>query len=289
MPAGIRRLSKPLGLAASTLMVGFLGLTDYLTGRELSFSIFYLVPISVAALACGLPWTVLVSLASAGTWMWADLAAGSVYSSPLIPFWNAVVRLGYFILHSLLLTMLVRQSRRLRSMALHDPLTGAINSRHFEVLVRRELERARRSKSPITIAYADLDNFKGINDSLGHGAGDEVLRTVVSSIGGSIRPGDILARMGGDEFALVLPDTDREGATLVLDRLRATLRNEFRDNRWAVSLSVGAVTFRSAPASFDALVQRADELMYRVKESGKDDLRLETWPPDVDGAAAAHP
>jgi diguanylate cyclase (GGDEF)-like protein len=278
IPKRLRELSKPLGVAAAVFAVAFLGVTDYLTGSELSFSIFYLLPISVTTLVAGGGAGLAISILSAGVWMVADLTAGAAYSHPLIPYWNATVRLGYFCMHTLLLTFLATLIERMRDLGLRDPLTGAANWRYFQEIAQRELAVHRREKRPITMAYADLDNFKAINDTLGHDAGDEVLRTTAEVIQAQIRPADTLARVGGDEFALLFPQADPPGAQVVLQRVKAALAETFASNKWPVSASVGAVTFLALPSTVEALVKRADDLMYRVKRDGKNAVLHETWP-----------
>jgi diguanylate cyclase (GGDEF)-like protein len=219
-----------------------------------------------------------ISLVSAAAWLGADLLGGASYSHPLIPYWNATVRLGYFCLHTSLLVVLNTLIERMRDLGLRDPLTGASNWRYFHEIAQRELDVHRRDKRPITMAYVDIDNFKTINDTLGHDAGDDVLRTTAEVIQSQIRPGDILARVGGDEFALLFPAVDPPGADVVLQRVHGALQQTFEGNNWPVSVSVGAVTFTALPSSVEALVKRADDLMYQVKRAGKNNVVHETWP-----------
>lgn len=246
-----------------------IGVIDFLTGYELSFSVFYLIPISLLAwvggrwwgLACALLGTLVASL--------ADFLTGHVYSSPVYIYWNAGMRLVLFVTIAILLStvkVLIEQEKRLARV---DHLTGAANSRSFLETLSAELDRSRRYKRPFTLAYIDLDNFKVVNDSLGHGAGDEVLQTVVDVIREQIRRTDVVARLGGDEFALLLPETDHDAARIAIEKIRSSLLSKMNERHWPVTASIGSLTCRDARLSVDQLIKQADDLMYEAKLMGK--------------------
>jgi diguanylate cyclase (GGDEF)-like protein len=148
---------------------------------------------------------------------------------------------------------------RLRAMAGTDVLTGLANRRSWELTLERELARAWRQHSPVAIAVIDLDDFKALNDRRGHLAGDRLLKELSAAWGDVIREEDVLARPGGDEFGIVLPDCGQEQAGQILDRLRA---------------KTPAVTFSAGLASWDgseqagSLLERADIALYRAKNRG---------------------
>jgi diguanylate cyclase (GGDEF)-like protein len=158
---------------------------------------------------------------------------------------------------------------RERVLARVDPLTGAINGRTFYECVAAEAERSRRTAQPMTLAYLDLDNFKQLNDRLGHAVGDAALVEVVQVLRGHLRVNDLLARLGGDEFAVLLPETDVGGATALLVRLQELVGAAMQARGWPVTASVGAATFLKPPRDVDLMVQRVDGLMYRAKRQGK--------------------
>ena len=120
-----------------------------------------------------------------------------------------------------------------------------------------------------SVITKNLDGFKEINDRFGHGAGDAVLVTVAQTMQLGIRQTDMAARMGGDEFALILPDTDRDAATTVLKKLLKMLEGNMRQSGWSVTFSIGAVTFITPPGSLQEMIKRADDVMFSVKNSGK--------------------
>src|SRR5207247_8628556 len=122
---------------------------------------------------------------------------------------------------------------------------------------------------PRTLAYLDLDDFKQLNDRLGHAAGDKALQRVVQTIQVHLGGSGLLARLGGDEFALLLPEIGPEGAEVFLARLQGLLSQEMARGGWAVSMSVGAITFLRPLYEVDQMIQRVDLLMYGAKRKGK--------------------
>lgn len=261
-------------LAAFALAV-VMGVVDYVTGAELSFSIFYLLPVSLATLAGGRLPGFLVAAFSAGLWFCADFLAGHVYSHPSVPFWNAAVRLGYFCLHTLFLSALRTSLEHERELARTDPLTGVANWRGLEEYFSRELGNPSAPARPVTIAYIDIDNFGTVNNLLGHEAGNDVLRAITHAAAANVRSSDIVARVGGDEICVLLPGAEPSGARAALERMRRQVAALAAEKGWPVTLSVGAVTFYPPLPTLDAMMGRADKLMYSIKRSGKDGLRYE--------------
>jgi len=272
----LSRLSRLLHLATVGCLIAIVGIVDYTTGYELSFSVFYLLPIFYAVSFIGGRAGVVVSIISAAIWLQADISSGHVYSHPAIPYWNTLVRLAFFLIFTYLFSRLQSALTTAKQLAQLDPLTGIVNSRVFYERVGSELERSRRTTRPFTIAYLDLDNFKFVNDTFGHSTGDTLLRLVARTISETIRATDCVARMGGDEFALLLPETQDDFAHSVIDRVYQHLSDAMQAHGWPVTCSIGVATFMSPPPTVDALIQKADELMYAVKHSGKNSVQYET-------------
>jgi diguanylate cyclase (GGDEF)-like protein len=162
-----------------------------------------------------------------------------------------------------------------QELARSDSLTGVRNRRAFYEAGQDEARRSRRYHRTFTLAYVDLDNFKVVNDTLGHSEGDLLLVTVAEVLRHQIRSTDVIARLGGDEFALLLPETGDAAAHVVLAKLRGALAEAMQSHLWPVTFSMGAIVCETPPASFEELVREADELMYSVKKSGKGRLTLE--------------
>jgi len=247
------------------------GLLDYYTGYELSFSLFYLIPIAFLSWVTNNRIGVMISVISAGIWLVADILSGAQYSSLAIYFWNTMIRFGFF----LLVVLLVRVARALefeKGIARTDYLTGAVNSRFFSEIMQMEIDRSSRYQHPLTIAFIDVDNFKSINDQLGHLMGDKVLETVAKTMQQHLRKTDVVARVGGDEFAILLPEADTNVAQIAISKMQYELLNEMQVNRWPVTFSIGVMTFNAPPASADEMLNMADKLMYSVKNSGKNNV-----------------
>ncbi len=266
----------PVRAALITAVIIFLlGFADLKVGSRISFSIFYLIPVTLAVFLSGRTLGLAASAVCAIVWIVADLYADLRYDSVLIPIWNTFVRLGYFIFHTLLLSKLLRTIEEVKDVSFHDPLTKAANWRFFEEYANKVIKTSVREKRKIGIAYMDVDNFKAVNDTLGHGIGDEVLVTVSAIMRREVRPSDLVARLGGDEFALIVQDIEAEALRDLLARINDKVRLEMEARRWNVTLSVGAAVFAVLPSTVGPMLKTVDDLMYEVKKSGKNDIRVE--------------
>lgn len=267
---------SPFRLAAfSLLLVAMVGAIDHLTGYELSFSIFYLIPVGFASWYLGARFGLLICVVSAATWLGVDHTSGHQYSNPAIPFWNTGVRLGLFIIMAVLFERLRRALERQESLAQMDGLTGLMNARAFKERCDYLLGLASRNQRTLALSYIDLDDFKGINDKLGHSVGDQVLKAVADTLGRRLRRSDLAARLGGDEFSILLPDTDLNGAQKFFTGLHSSLLELASRNHWPVGFSIGVAIFHAPRLGTDEAIQYADALMYRVKKSGKNTVLFE--------------
>lgn len=156
-----------------------------------------------------------------------------------------------------------------RNTAFTDPLTGAFNRRGFQDAFQRELARSLRNDSGLALALIDLDNFKQLNDTLGHQAGDDALVHLVKVLNGAMRPSDVLCRFGGEEFVLLLPDTSLADAEAVISRFRHEFANHALPGRDCfLTFSAGVVAQTPAETLY-ALIGRADAATYVAKRAGK--------------------
>lgn len=155
-----------------------------------------------------------------------------------------------------------------------DPLTGIYNRRGFEEEAEVLCSNMARQGRAISLAYIDIDNFKLLNDTLGHQQGDNLLQNVAKTIQHSFRSTDVVARLGGDEFIVMVPGAGTDEVKMKLNQLRASLGELFDRGRWPVSASIGAVTFTRG-RSIQHMISRADAVMYAVKRGSKDGLKYE--------------
>jgi diguanylate cyclase (GGDEF)-like protein len=267
------RLPRGFNIAIAFLVLAIVGVIDYMTGAEISLSIFYAIPVMLMAWSFGQVAGLVMSFIAASAWYLAATTVGYAYSNSFVPVWNAFVRLAFFVLLGLFTSTLKRIFEHQEDLASTDSLTGVVNTRYFYELAGKELERAKRYGRPFSIAYMDLDNFKEVNDVYGHGAGDELLCFIAATISDNIRKNDILARVGGDEFVLMLPEIKDGDAGYVLEKLRSLIIGGMPDYRFPVTLSVGVITYISQPDSVEDMVREADNLMYSVKNDTKDAIK----------------
>ncbi|QGY41143.1 diguanylate cyclase [Pseudodesulfovibrio cashew] len=166
----------------------------------------------------------------------------------------------------------------------HDPLTGLANRRAFDRTLDIEMERSKRSRTPLSLAIFDLDNFKSINDTYGHQKGDEVLETFARMLKDTTRRYDLAARYGGEEFALIMAGSGVVKAQRLLNRLLSELRLVEFDKpdgagSFSVTCSVGLTCFKgSAAMDVEEFVKLADDALYEAKTSGKDQVRVSKLP-----------
>ncbi len=169
-----------------------------------------------------------------------------------------------------------RLENALAQAAREDFLTGAMNLRTFYELADQEFSRFKRTGEAFSLLVLDLDHFKGINDTLGHEAGDDALRKFVQAVTGHLRKQDIFARAGGDEFRLLLPGTPQSGAISLAERIREEVnRVNLRapDGSVALSMSAGLCGSRLNDRGIDDVVRRADAALYQAKAAGRNAVR----------------
>ncbi|MCK6620751.1 MAG: GGDEF domain-containing protein [Calditrichaceae bacterium] len=268
-----RRESNLQLILSGTLILVVVAVIDYKTGFEFGFSVFYLLPILVFTWIGGK--FAGISLTVIGILLWAevDILAGHASVNPRGIYLSAAAEFLLFLVSMALLLKLKSSYERERQLSRIDPLTGLANRRFFLELTKIEQDWCRRHQKPLTIAYLDVDNFKTVNDTRGHQAGDALLKEIARTITENVRSLDIAARLGGDEFVVMFPELEAERVRMVLDRFLNHLRTRMRAGSWPVTFSIGAVTYYDLDHSLEEMITQSDQLMYEAKKAGKNTLR----------------
>jgi diguanylate cyclase (GGDEF)-like protein len=283
---GLVRTLAAAGIVGALAAVGYL---DYRTGPNVSMAILYVILVLAAAWWLGRGPALLAGLTAGLAWFEAEFFGRPEPRADLI--WNAATRLVMLIAMAAMVVRIRGDRLRLSEvnerlatllsgaehLARTDALTGLPNRRAFLERIADELARARRSASPVCVAYLDVDNFKSLNDQSGHPAGDEYLRAVAQAIRGTVRANDVSARLGGDEFAVLFTDARRAAVEPLAHRLLAQLQALGSQHPGLdLGASIGMAWFDKPPVNPEELLQRADHAMYEAKTAGKHRFTLWT-------------
>lgn len=255
--------------ALSIVLVVTVGLLDYLVGPEIRFSITYLIPVVIGAWLVGKNFSLTISVFITAMTMIIGFATGRAYLNVAFFYWDSGIRLCVFVVVTLLLDRLETALNTERSLSRIDFLTGAMNSRSFYELASMEIERCKRYGRTCSVAYIDVDNLKTINDKFGHLKGDDTLRAIVRIIKKNLRKTDTVARLGGDEFIILFPETRSKSAVAAVKKIQKAVKHQTASMGFSISLSIGILTCESCPASVSKIIEKADSLMYSIKNHKK--------------------
>lgn len=273
-----------IGAVCGWLAVVAIGWIDYLTGTEFGLSLFYALPIFLVARFSGSRAGTVLAATAVACWFLV-LVPEHPYRHDYAIYWNAMVRAGFFAL-VVGFAKTQHELTRQRDAATKDFLTGIANRRGFEEFARREIERGRREGGSMTLAYIDCDDFKSVNDTFGHSVGNDLLAKVGTVLKANVRAVDLCARVGGDEFVVLLCGMTHTRVPEILERIQMGLLTAMTLENWHVTFSIGAVTLDASVASFEGMMGRADELMYRAKRRGKARTEHQTLHGPVDAACS---
>lgn len=273
-----RQSPSVVGLAAiaGLLIVGAL---DWATGTEVRIFSLYFPPLMLSAWFMGRRAAVSLSLLAGVIWVVANRLSGLEYSAASIWAINFATQCSTFVVVSILVSALRDALSRERALARTDWLTGLANSRAFHEQAKTLLALCRRNCRPVTLAFVDLDNFKSANDRLGHQHGDLLLRRAASGLSRSLRASDLTGRLGGDEFAVLMPETDASQARAALEKVRGSLQGDAELQAAAVTATIGAVCYGTAPEILATAISAADQVMYAMKTAGKNRVQVDEMPP----------
>lgn len=267
------RKGKTFNIATGILCAIFLGVLDYLGGQSYHMDLFFFMPVSFVSWFAGRNYGIFITVICVIVGVFSNRI--SDVSLPAI--WLTSNIIGFLVTTAFLFSRLRELLDNERTQCRTDHLTGAMNCRAFYETATAEILRLSRNHGPFSIAYIDVDNFKNINDQYGHAAGDLLLKTIACTLKKGLRKTDFVARVGGDEFSILLPDTGCEEAKVVIEKVRQTLQARMKKDDYGVTFSIGVVTCLTPPRNTDEIVKCADSLMYDIKRNGKNDVKYDAY------------
>jgi diguanylate cyclase (GGDEF)-like protein len=260
------------------LSIIFIGYLHFIIGPSFEFHLFFLVPIMVASWFTGVFFCYFVLCLTIFSWTLGDylLASNNIESLPFL--FNSTI-------HALILayiTYLLRYIRHLlireSQLAREDSLTKIPNRRSFYESGEIAFSTGHRQQLPVTIIFIDVDSFKSINDTYGHKIGDKLLFEAAQVMNQHVRKNDVLGRIGGDEFCLILLNVEKEQAHSYATNLKEKLAEKMYQHQWQTTFSMGIVTYRVTPPDFLNTIEQADKLMYEVKSNGRNGFSQAYFP-----------
>ena len=263
-------LRRALRLTGEIVLVGLVYLLNSHTPHDLRLGILYIVPVLLVTCHDGLTWGVAFAIGTVVLRYVTGLEKLPPDTPVALRLANQAAFLIVLGVAMAGLAQLQRTQRELERLATQDELTGTLNARAFADRLAHELDRNRRYNRPLALLYLDLDDFKAVNDRHGHQTGDAVLRLVADATRHAMRQSDIVGRLGGDEFGVLMPETEGSVAEAAATRLANGIRTVFTGTP-SVTASIGLVsTMSAAITGADELLHKADQAMYEAKRTGKD-------------------
>ncbi len=246
-----------------------IGCLDTIMSYDISISILYVFPIMLIAWYEGGVPAALLSIFSAVTWAVSDLTSGHMYSHVSVPIWNAIVVLGIFLIVAFSITAIKKLLIKARECDHTDDLTCVANVRFFYEQARLEISRLAMHKQPLTVAYIGIDNLRQVNDTLGHIAGDYLLHEAAQAMKSTVRSIDIISRLGGAKFAILMPKTNNNDAEVAIRKVQERLSDMVKQKGWPVTFSIGVVICNVSTYTIDELIKMAEDLVNAARADGK--------------------
>jgi len=278
--SNLEKETKQARFLFALLLVVIVFIIDHLLGRQIRTSILLMLPVVIASWYGSARTGIFLCFIISVIWIIYYMSFINADSFETNNWWNFVI----VIISCLIVSITVGNFKKAylfeENAADTDKLTGLSNLRGFYEKLTEESHRARRYKHKLSVVYIDIDNFKKINDSLGHDTGDQLLKEVATILLSNFRDTDTVGRIGGDEFVCLLPETESSSTKNIVLKVISTLSDSMKSNGWDVSFSIGVVSFEQIPNTIKQTLKIADELMYTIKNGTKDDVAYIAWSGD---------
>ncbi|CAK0755371.1 membrane hypothetical protein [Gammaproteobacteria bacterium] len=276
----LNKTNKNIIVLFGLFLVYIIWAIDFISSSYLSLSLLYIIPIYIVTLYNSYLSGIIFSILCSTSWLYNYIHDINVKHEHTYIYYatNFIAKSSVFIIIIVLINNQRKLTEKLVELTRIDTLTGAITLGYFNDLLGNEIKRSKRYGSVFSIAYIDIDNFKLVNDKFGHSFGDTVLSTFVNVIKGTIRETDVIARVGGDEFIILLPETDEDKSYAILTEILDCFTEEMdKISCHFATLSIGVLTCRESLSSPIELKNIADSIMYSVKRKGKNAIELSTY------------
>ncbi len=263
------KLPKPFLTFIGFLLVLAIGSLDSLTSYDISISLLYMLPIILIAWFEGGVSATIISIFSAITWAISDLVSGHIYSHVAVPIWNAFMVLGMFLIVAYSIVTIKKLLRKESEHGSTDELTGTANIGFFYEKARAEIRRSDVHKRPLSLAYICINNLRYVNDIFGHIAGDYLLHEAAQIMRSTVRSEDVVSRLGGARFAVLMPDTANEIAIFIIQTVQKHLRDMVKKNDWPVTFIAGVATCPDPTCTIDELIELAEDRTNATNETNR--------------------
>ncbi len=265
----LEEFPKPFLSFFAFLLVLVIGGLDTIVSQDFSIIILYIFPIMLIAwYEGGIP-AALLSFFSAVIWAVSDLTSGHLYSNMSVIIWNGITVLGIFSIIAFTMATIKKLFIKARECKKTDDLTGVSNIRFFYDQAQIEISKSAMQKRSFMLAYIDIDNLRHINDTLGHMVGDYLLHETAHIMKSALRTTDIIARVGGSKFAILMPETKNQDTEVVIHTVQEQLSRMLKRNGWGVTFRVGVITCNDPTCTIDKLIKMAEDLVKIEKVDGE--------------------
>jgi diguanylate cyclase (GGDEF)-like protein len=267
------RRSRPALVAIACVTAILLGFLDYVTGVEIHFLLLYLVPIFVASWYISKAAGICLAIFASLIWFIVDSIGGRSYSSIWIAYWNLLMRMAAFSVFAITQAQLRAKLAELSQLANRDFLTGLPNGHAFYQLAAKEMDRA-FGLEPMTLVCIDITGFRWVNHRFGYPIGDQMMCAIAHTIRQNVPRPDLVGRLGGTNFAVLLPNVASDVAHLILQKVQNALDEQRRKYSYPFTFFISAIACTKAPRTVAELMQEADAQMTRIKNGKKDSLEI---------------